>query len=1345
MATTVQNIVTRHKSEGAKKVQSDTEMIGKAQTRLGQASASAGRQFSAQATGLGGIVSAYAGAAANIFALTAAFFALQRSAEFEQIISGTQQLASTIGESGNNIINTVQNITKAQLSLLETAQQVNLGLSAGFNTQQIEQLSDVSLRASKALGRNLSDAFQRGVRGAAKLEPELLDELGIFTRIDPAVRKYADSVGRSVTSLTNFERRQAFVNAVIEEGQRKFRDVDTATDTAAQSLSKLSATIVDLGLKLGSFLANVLTPFADFLTNNTSNAIALFGLLARVIGAQAINVFGSAINEVAANIQRFGEVTSAALNKSGAGFKRAQTIAAEFSQGKMMLTRFGTQAEQAIKQETRAVLADIQAKKLLTAEEVRLAKAKLQEAIATEKAFISRNKDSKNVKFAELAIRRLTRQIKLLELTQKTASVAGNVFALSLRGIGVAAAFVGATLSKFLGIITTITLALSLFQLAADGLGKVFGFGEVKILESILGFIKDIIDNFNKGARSIGKFGTAFSEEIGDIFRGSGIAVEEQKNQLERVNTVFTKFVRLFGKNTEEANRFFNAYTSQNILQPSQLADKLQGFSPQQVKVFELLTNQFKKIAQVSGNDNARAFLSSLEDLSKSTGVGAAQLVGALAKADDNFGLLLKSSGVLEVRINGIGTDVGKIVDGAFKFKEGLEEAGKGLVVLGKLTKQFSDDFNSGALNAEKAAASVSAQENAIARLEKNAETLRGTEKERLENLIQTLKINLEIDRTQARRLQNLEKENKIFEKIFGRPLEKLEQGVLRGTRNQDGSVAISSQAKLANQARELAKIAQRREAIEARLPENQKDLLVFQRAQQKSLKDLVAEQDKNLKNGEFDVSLNEKVVKLKAQIAEREKEINKLNSIQLSEIKKSRDALGQLLLIQIDLESKIEKIVFGFEKQALVLKNKVLDTTAKIRDIQRRDRLEAEKAITKELIAQNTATQGFLKAIGGLNRDEALSFLTANTNLTKDLAGKTRDAAIGAAEDQFKKAERDRKLQQLTSEQQIKTTIEQIDQTINLIQVLNENSVEINKLRKEIAGGGADFIPSISAVSQRSRTFGTGRVGENAEGSLTRIRKQLTDQNKKLFDSQKEANEKELKFKKNQADRAFNDTVRNAERTLTFAKERNKLSVRLFERFNKVITDNVTKGLDDLFDALATGTLTLKNFREGFNQFLFNLLNDIRRQFLRETLTEPLTEFGTSILKSAFGITGQPSGRVPGAKPDMIFNDASGGPVTRMAAGGMMRDRVPTLLEPGDFVMKRSSARSIGTSNLSAMNSTGAMPGNVSVNIVNQGTPQEATEQSEPRFDGEKFVIDIVTRDLRNNGPIRRSLRGAS
>ena len=41
-----QVITTRFKSEGAQRVAKDTQTVGKAQTRLGQASAPAGRSFS---------------------------------------------------------------------------------------------------------------------------------------------------------------------------------------------------------------------------------------------------------------------------------------------------------------------------------------------------------------------------------------------------------------------------------------------------------------------------------------------------------------------------------------------------------------------------------------------------------------------------------------------------------------------------------------------------------------------------------------------------------------------------------------------------------------------------------------------------------------------------------------------------------------------------------------------------------------------------------------------------------------------------------------------------------------------------------------------------------------------------------------------------------------------------------------------------------------------------------------------------------------------------------------------------------------------------------------------------
>jgi hypothetical protein len=91
------------------------------------------------------------------------------------------------------------------------------------------------------------------------------------------------------------------------------------------------------------------------------------------------------------------------------------------------------------------------------------------------------------------------------------------------------------------------------------------------------------------------------------------------------------------------------------------------------------------------------------------------------------------------------------------------------------------------------------------------------------------------------------------------------------------------------------------------------------------------------------------------------------------------------------------------------------------------------------------------------------------------------------------------------------------------------------------------------------------------------------------------------------------------------------------------------------------------------------------------------------------------------------------------------MRDRVPALLEPGEFVIRKPMAKAIGGKALGAMNSTGSVsPGNVSVNINNQGSPKGATVMP-PRMNGDKMIIDVITRDIRNNGSIRKSLRGGN
>ena len=105
----------------------------------------------------------------------------------------------------------------------------------------------------------------------------------------------------------------------------------------------------------------------------------------------------------------------------------------------------------------------------------------------------------------------------------------------------------------------------------------------------------------------------------------------------------------------------------------------------------------------------------------------------------------------------------------------------------------------------------------------------------------------------------------------------------------------------------------------------------------------------------------------------------------------------------------------------------------------------------------------------------------------------------------------------------------------------------------------------------------------------------------------------------------------------------------------------------------------------------------------------------------------------------------AAGGLIRKMAAGGAVRtrDRVPALLEPGEFVIRRPMAKAIGGPALNQMNATGKnlTPPNIQVNLSNQGVPKNA--QAKPaRIEGDKVIIDMITRDLRNNGPIKKSLR---
>jgi len=261
-------------------------------------------------SGSSGLVGAYATLAANVFAASAAFNALRQAAAFQQLVEGFTFMANEAGRTTDIVVERLKDITGQALSTREALQGASLALSAGFETTQLEDLAKVARGASLALGRNLNDAFDRLTRGAIKLEPEILDELGIMVRLDDAVEAYAAKLGKAAGSLTQFQRQQAFLNAINEQGLEKYGDIADAIDV--NPYDRLAAAFEDLTKTGLGLVNNVFIPIAELFAGSSAVLTGGLILFGSTILTQMIPALGQMSKRAAESAENFKLIAQAA-------------------------------------------------------------------------------------------------------------------------------------------------------------------------------------------------------------------------------------------------------------------------------------------------------------------------------------------------------------------------------------------------------------------------------------------------------------------------------------------------------------------------------------------------------------------------------------------------------------------------------------------------------------------------------------------------------------------------------------------------------------------------------------------------------------------------------------------------------------------------------------------------------------------------------------------------------------------------------------------------------------------------------------------------------------------------
>jgi len=206
-------------------------------------------------------VKTFQGIASTIFSLKSAMIGL--AAYF-----GARGLGRVVAYAGEieNIGRAFENLTKSADGSVETLEALRRGtkgtvddfnlmklanqamlLGVAKTSVEFEELTVLARRLGQAVGRSTVEAFGDLATGIGRQSRLILDNLGIIVKVEKANQTYAARLGKTVSELTDAEKKQAFLNATLDAAREKVADLGEDAENLAGNFQKLKATVANLG------------------------------------------------------------------------------------------------------------------------------------------------------------------------------------------------------------------------------------------------------------------------------------------------------------------------------------------------------------------------------------------------------------------------------------------------------------------------------------------------------------------------------------------------------------------------------------------------------------------------------------------------------------------------------------------------------------------------------------------------------------------------------------------------------------------------------------------------------------------------------------------------------------------------------------------------------------------------------------------------------------------------------------------------------------------------------------------------------------------------------------------
>jgi hypothetical protein len=223
--------------------------------------------------GLGGLAGA-AGVGALVGLVqqigTAAAQMMELADKTRIVGTSMQGLAASFGQTADGMLSAMKRASMGTISEYDLMLAANKAMMLGVaqNAGELEGILKVAMSRGAAMGLSTTQAFDDLVTGLGRGSALILDNLGItMDSLKSAEESYAASLGKTVSQLTDQEKKQGMVNAVLKESA----SLDPAgLDNMAGGMARLRAAVSDLN----AAIAEDFQPAMDTLASGTATMAA---------------------------------------------------------------------------------------------------------------------------------------------------------------------------------------------------------------------------------------------------------------------------------------------------------------------------------------------------------------------------------------------------------------------------------------------------------------------------------------------------------------------------------------------------------------------------------------------------------------------------------------------------------------------------------------------------------------------------------------------------------------------------------------------------------------------------------------------------------------------------------------------------------------------------------------------------------------------------------------------------------------------------------------------------------------------------------------------------------------